>query len=413
MPIPTLPFTGYKWRWASFQPTEGLNEPPVFLGVLRTLLRFEGSPPSDPQLLLALSEVKQQTKTRVDLARTAARNLIRNSGQYWKGPGLIEERHGKIEFTDFGRKVAEGKITKAEYAITIIKTFVLPNPRIFSQSEMQTWVSAGLSIKPLELILQIIAELLKRFGPAHAFMSLRELVSIVIPLAGNNAAVNEHATNIRAFRDGRLNLTSWPDCAPAANDKRMANEYLLFLYHYGFLERIAGETREEAKYYLTDTARQEVTLVAAIPADLGDLIQTAKNARASELPDAVEVALVERERKFISTLSRSGQAKFRRDVLRAYRNTCVLTGEKLEAVLEAPHIIPASKRGPDMVQNGFCMRADIHILFDNGHIRIAPNGDISYSDAVTTSVTYAALPSRIVIPAFVDAKAIEWRLRYL
>jgi hypothetical protein len=413
MPTPTLPFPGYKWRWASFQPTEGLNDPSVFLGVLRTLYQFQGCPPSDPRLIRALSVVKQQTNTRVDLARTPERNLIRNSGQYWKGPGLIEERHGRIELTDFGKKVADGKITRAEYAITVIKTTTLPNPRIFSSTEMASWTSVGLNIRPLELILRIASGLLSAFGAENGYLSLKELVGIVIPLAGNNSGIDEHIRSIKAYREGRLNLGSWPNCAPAANDIRMANEYLLFLYHYGFLEKVDGRSREETKYYLTETARQEIGLISRIPTTGDDLVQAAQIVRGSELPDAVELALVERERKFMLRLSRSGQAKFRRDVLRAHRRTCVLTGETLEAVLEAPHIIPASKKGPDNVRNGLCMRADIHILFDNGHIRISPGGTVSYSDAVTSSVTYRALPDRITLPRFVDRGAIEWRLHYL
>jgi HNH endonuclease len=413
MPMPVLPFQGYKWRWASFQPTEGLNEPSVFLGVLRALHQFEGSPPSDPGLIQALSIVREQTNTRIDLARTAHRNLIRNSGQYWKGPGLIEEQHGRIELTSFGKKVASGKITKAEYAITVIKTTSLPNPRIFSASEMQPWIRAGLTIKPLELILQVVSGLLNAFGPDEGYLSLKELKSIVIPLAGNSASIDEHVRSIRRFRDGRLDLSSWPNCAPAANDVRMANEYLLFLYHYGFFEKVAGRTREETKYFLMETARQEIGLLSAIPSNERNLVQTAENVRSTELLDAVELSLVERERKYISRLSRSGQARFRREVLRAYHQTCILTGETLEAVLEAPHIIPASKRGPDTIQNGLCMRADIHILFDNGHIRIMPSGDVSYSDAISASITYATLPSRIIIPEFLDARTINWRLRYL
>jgi len=51
MIIPTKPFPAYKWRWASFQPSEGLNDPSVFLGVLRVFRNFEGEPTSSSALL--------------------------------------------------------------------------------------------------------------------------------------------------------------------------------------------------------------------------------------------------------------------------------------------------------------------------------------------------------------------------
>ena len=38
---PTIPFPNYKWRWAVYTPTESLNAPPVFLGILRVLADCE------------------------------------------------------------------------------------------------------------------------------------------------------------------------------------------------------------------------------------------------------------------------------------------------------------------------------------------------------------------------------------
>ena len=39
--IPSLPFDGFKWKWASVAPTEGLNDPVVLLGVLFRMRRLE------------------------------------------------------------------------------------------------------------------------------------------------------------------------------------------------------------------------------------------------------------------------------------------------------------------------------------------------------------------------------------
>ncbi len=42
------------------------------------------------------------------------------------------------------------------------------------------------------------------------------------------------------------------------------------------------------------------------------------------------------------------------------------------------HIIPVGHGGTDAVGNGLCMRVDIHRLFDNGKIRIAPDGEVEH-----------------------------------
>jgi len=112
---PRLPFPGFKWKWLSLLPTEGLLSPPVFLGVLRVLGKHEGEAPSSSKLRDDLELVEKETETDVDLARTSSgRNLIRNSGQYWIGTGLYKKQRGKIELTPFGKKVADGRINQDE-----------------------------------------------------------------------------------------------------------------------------------------------------------------------------------------------------------------------------------------------------------------------------------------------------------
>ncbi len=39
--IPALPFEGFKWKWASLQCTEGINDPVVLLGVLFRMAKLE------------------------------------------------------------------------------------------------------------------------------------------------------------------------------------------------------------------------------------------------------------------------------------------------------------------------------------------------------------------------------------
>jgi hypothetical protein len=40
--VPAKPFPDFKWKWASLQCTEGINDPVVLLGVLFRLRKLEG-----------------------------------------------------------------------------------------------------------------------------------------------------------------------------------------------------------------------------------------------------------------------------------------------------------------------------------------------------------------------------------
>ena len=40
--IPQKPFPNFKWKWASFAPTESINDPVVLLGVLFRMEKLEG-----------------------------------------------------------------------------------------------------------------------------------------------------------------------------------------------------------------------------------------------------------------------------------------------------------------------------------------------------------------------------------
>ncbi len=41
-------------------------------------------------------------------------------------------------------------------------------------------------------------------------------------------------------------------------------------------------------------------------------------------------------------------------------------------MLEAAHIKPFSEGGPNEVRNGLLLRADLHRLFDTGHVTVTP-----------------------------------------
>ena len=76
---------------------------------------------------------------------------------------------------------------------------------------------------------------------------------------------------------------------------------------------------------------------------------------------------------------RIGQGSFRILVTDAYYRRCAISGEKTLPVLEAAHIKPFSESGPHHIQNGILLRSDIHKLFDEGYMTIAPDFRIEVS----------------------------------
>ena len=413
IPTPVKPFASYKWHWASHTPSEGLNEPPVYLGVLRAWAAHNGQTPSDPSIITDLTLVQNDTKTGVNLVRTGDRNLKRNSGQYWASLGLLDNTYGIIDVTTFGQDVAKGKITPTEFAAVTIKTLTLPNRRIQSDTiHWDQWDQAGLSIKPLQLILQIMEALGDAHGLAQAKLTPEELVKIVIPMAGAKSTLADYVEALHRRRQGLLSLSDWPDCAPAANDKRIAREFLLFLANYGFCEKEArqtGQTRDTEIYRLTMVGgASSITVNDLIKLPASNNLITVAN----QVQNTDYLADIDRHRVQASILARPQQAKFRRQVLAACDGKCLLTGVGLKEALEAAHIKPIRDGGNDHVSNGICLRSDIHALFDTGHLRVEANGQLHLSQAAAQHTSYSSLPPTLSLPDYVSLTQVDWRWKY-
>ena len=403
---PLKPFPNYKWRWATFQPTESLNEPPVFLGILRVFNHFQNYAPSSKEVMDGLAIVQEETNSRVDLVRTQGRNLVRNSGQYWKALGLLEEAHGKILVSPFGQLLATGKITQVEFATTVVKTLELPNRRIVEDTS--SWDEIGLKIKPLELILEVLANISERYSSNEAYISPLELVKIIIPLAGTKAPLTEYSDAIIQHRQQKIDVSNWPDCAPSSNDKRIAREFLLFLSNYGFCNIVqTSKGNENQKFYLASISKEEVRDLHKVKFVRQKLDRFVRTIRETQIP-----ANVERKRVSRDILERPFQNIFRQNILTAFNSTCIVTGVNIENVLEAAHIIDVRYSGSDKVENGLCLRSDIHQLFDSRHLRLLPNGDIILSEMASAKNNYHKLPRKIEIPNFINKDHLDWRLKY-
>lgn len=106
-----------------------------------------------------------------------------------------------------------------------------------------------------------------------------------------------------------------------------------------------------------------------------------------------------REWVLATIVRRRGQAAFRASLLAAYASTCPVTGCKVEALLEAAHIIPYLGAGTNHIQNGLPLRADIHTLFDLQLLAIDPETLTVQLAPLLMGSEYSELAGRpIVLP---------------
>ncbi len=118
------------------------------------------------------------------------------------------------------------------------------------------------------------------------------------------------------------------------------------------------------------------------------------------------------------TRARLGQGTFRILVTEAYTRRCAVTGERTLPALEAAHIKPFSKSGPDLILNGLLMRSDLHRLFDLGYVSVTPERCIEVSRRIKEEFEngrdYYALHGKklVVIPSASNdqpsAQLLQW-----
>lgn len=107
-----------------------------------------------------------------------------------------------------------------------------------------------------------------------------------------------------------------------------------------------------------------------------------------------------REWVLATIVRRRGQSAFRANLLVAYAGTCPVTGCKVQALLEAAHIIPYLGTTTNHIQNGLPLRADIHTLFDLQLLAIDPETLTVLLDPSLLHSEYSELAGRsISLPA--------------
>ncbi len=129
------------------------------------------------------------------------------------------------------------------------------------------------------------------------------------------------------------------------------------------LARIIGKA---AGYYLLEGAVEESSrLEMKAAAEFSYSKEPELVLRVAETPDL-------RIRRLRSVVQRQGQPKFREQLLEIYERRCAVTSCDLTDVLEAAHVMPYRGQHTNDVSNGIVLRADLHILFDEGLLAFDP-----------------------------------------
>jgi hypothetical protein len=149
---PTLPFEDFYWRWGSKGPTEGLNNKEILFGVLKILVKHNNKKHATQDFYDDMERLEKSLQSKVDLKRKIDKNLIENSGQYWKALGLIKSRYdGTIDVTELGLDIAQNDISNKDFVKWQISNFTLPNEADTKKDLIQKYLKYT-PIKPLKLI---------------------------------------------------------------------------------------------------------------------------------------------------------------------------------------------------------------------------------------------------------------------
>jgi hypothetical protein len=255
---PIIPFPEFKWRWAVTTPSEGLNTDELLLGVLSILVKHNGRKHATQEFKDDLLELEKSSGTRVGLAkidRDINKNIIENSGQYWKALGLLNSTtDGTISVTDLGLGIINGSISKLDFIKKLYKDLSLPNHNIESQSTINVWETNNIEVFPIKVIFDILFGLTKYTqSPTEWYIEPDELKNIIIPLSiYKDLDVDVYIQNILEYRKDKTPFDSWPNCAPGDNDFRMIKEYLIFLSNFGFLDLVELSNKSK-RYYINSS----------------------------------------------------------------------------------------------------------------------------------------------------------------
>jgi len=315
-----------------------------------------------------------------------------------------------MRLSPIARLICTGQISRLLFSAIAIKTLIAPNANILSASVQEEWRYHNLAFKPLELILQVIIELAQG---GHIGLSDSEYLRIVVPLTSQPSQTATHISKaIVLHREGKLNIRNWFQLE-TNNEIRWAKEHLRFLRMHGFI--FQNNTRYSISEQMIPVIEHLLKLQTANPAsiindpDLCVLINDARFVQIEEQNIQQRTTQPGVRRLQGTIISRPYQREFRKQVLAASGNTCLLSECRVLDVLQTAHIRPATQHGANDRTNGICLRVDLHILFDLGLIQIDESGCIQVADSLQDP-SYRYLHGQIVnLPDCVDRNHLRWR----
>jgi hypothetical protein len=254
---PQIPFSDFKWRWAVTTPSESINSEDILFGVLKILVKHNGKRHATQEFKDDLLKLQNETKTSIDLAkldRDLNKNIIENSGQYWKALGLLNSTNdGTISVSEVGLGIVNGSTSKEDYIKYLYDNFNLPNQNIESESVIQTYKNSNLCIYPIKIIFQVLYSITKTIqSPSEWYVTPDELKDIIVPLSVYpELEYDSYAELILSYRNDKSLFTAWPNVTPGDNDFRMLKEYLIFLSNFGYIDLVELKDRSK-RYYINE-----------------------------------------------------------------------------------------------------------------------------------------------------------------
>ena len=147
-----------------------------------------------------------------------------------------------------------------------------------------------------------------------------------------------------------------------------AGEKVMFSIGKILLRNNVSDKIEFVRHELSGTNGQEATSerVAIIPRlKLYDFLENISHFyNFFESDDSDNSSLLNFQRKVDEVTRKRRDPRFRERILDEYNYTCAICGETENVVLEAAHIIGVGDGGDDGVENGVCLCANHHKMFD-------------------------------------------------
>lgn len=254
---PQIPFPEFKWRWAVTTPSESINSEEILFGVLKILVKHNGKRHATQEFKDDLLKLQNETNSSIDLAkidRDLNKNIIENSGQYWKALGLLNSTiDGTISVSDLGLGIVNASVSKEDFIKYLYDNFELPNQNIESETVLQIYRNANIRVYPIKIIFQVLYSITKSIqSPSEWYLTPHELKDIVVPLSVYPELEYEsYAEYVLSYRNDKSLFTAWPNVTPGDNDFRMLKEYLIFLSNFGYIDLV--ELKDKSKrYYINE-----------------------------------------------------------------------------------------------------------------------------------------------------------------